>query len=236
MRLAAPDDNELGLTPVVNFFSVYCSVIISFVLLSTAYHPLFPPSPASSMNLTPTTGLVLLDLSLPLAYLGPPTQADPERGWLDLNAGHLLDPVWVAFKHRPDLVELESAKLEAVLRAETAARVKAEAERQLALDFEAERRSLTRKVLDSLAGLFVRASAPTPSAPPVALSRSVHDRDPTTSRWDGRRKRLDLRFNGIGAILDFGFGRSAEEIQKGLEADARRRVERRAAEAIKGQG
>jgi len=239
-HLDVPGFFELALTACHSHrSSVYCSVIISFVLLSTSYHPLFPPSPASSLGLTSTTPeLVPPNLSLPLAYLEPPTQADPERGWLDLNAGHLLDPVGVAFKHRTDVVELESAKLEAVLRAEAVARERAEAERRLALGLEAEKRTLARKALDSLTGLFRRAPAPTPAVAPVEPVRSVHARDPATPRWDSRRRRLDLRWNGIGAILDLGFGRSAEEVQEGLEAAARRRVGRRTASraAIKDQG
>lgn len=213
--------------------------MISFVLLSTSYHPLFPPPPLSSSTLAPAppppSSLALPNFTLPLEYLLQPPSPDPERGWLDLNSGRLLDPVWVAFKHRSDVVGLETARLDVQRQVDELARAHALAEAAFARDAEEAQRGVAQRALRSLTALFARPPPveEEPSPPPPL---SVHARDPAHPRWDARTKRLDLRWNGVGAVLDFGFGRNADAVREGVADEARRRVERlAAADAARGE-
>jgi hypothetical protein len=52
----------------------------------------------------------------------------------------------------------------------------------------------------------------------------VRIRDELTRRWDSSTKRFDLRINGHGLILDFGWGRGEKTVQMDLERMRRARV------------
>lgn len=207
-------------------YSVYCSVMISFILLSTSYHPLFPLPPTStSSSVTPATAN--LSLSLPLEYLAQPHLPDPSRGWLDLNAGFLLDPVWTGFKHRADVLVLEREEVGGLLRAQHQQQQENRVKEREEEENRLRARSTGRKVLDWVRSTLNPPRAPAAPTSPSPPNRSVHSREPGAKRWDSQRKRLDLRWNGVGCVLDFGFGRGESEVREGLKEEARRAFVRR---------
>lgn len=198
--------------------------MISFILLSTSYHPLFPlalPSSCSPSTPSPVTPLAT-NISLPLEYLAQPHLPDPSRGWVDLNAGFLLDPVWTGFKHRSDVLVLERREVAENLRIEHEQEERRRCEGRNREEKRLAARSTSRKLADWVQSAFTSSRPPVALASPSTPLQSVHSRQSGEKRWDPERKRLDLRWNGVGCVLDFGFGRGESEVRERLRDEARR--------------
>lgn len=167
---------------------------------------------------------------------------DPNRSWADFNGGHFSDPVLVGYKYRGKLLaaaeeaeELEAqrqkeareiASREAATRAEEA---RATLERSLSWG-QRVRRDLVQSVVRVLGRLSVSFGGPS-SVPkvqqlkrtPSVLPKDALCRDPLVPRWDSSRKRFDARFNGVGVILDFGWGRGERDVEESFEWERERR-------------